>query len=853
MPHVINGIGTWYYGKRNIYQYQGMCRFCRKDATLISYDTTLYFVFFMVPIIPLGKRRILDQCSACRKHSFLTMKEWEEKKGKAYSEKIAQYHLNPRDVAAAQDALKTCASFQDKEEFLKLAQEVMQNLNDDAETMQLTGAIAGQFGCYKEAEDALRTALAVKDEPDTREALAVCLIRSMRPDEALPYLQHIIDEEIPDRVNHLTFLARGYQAVGEHRKALDLLNKITAIVPFITKDKQYIKIRKLSEKNLSSGKRLKVGELAAGAVKVAAGKGIGGILARLIAPAILLLLLGIYFFISFAQGRNREVYLINGLSKPYMVRVNGSLHDLPSMRPVLVKIPEGLIEITVDDTSLSIPPQKHIIKTSFLSRPFLRKTFLINPDTVAPIYWEQVFYAPEGKPAPEGRHILYVGEPLYIFDRINFVFVPFPEKITVSSKGVYSRTRISIPNVSDVFSIFSVLTALDERQPEKSIVIAKRHITYEPENIFYLDWLYKKIEPKAFIDAIHQGLTVRPVRITWHRFYQEAMEKADPNYDIEEEYRKLYEAESENPELQYLYGRAMKNTGEALQFFEKSIKGPKPCPYIYYSIAYIKLSTGKFDEALEMATKGKELLPGKEDISYLWRESLEAAGQYDRLIEDYDAELKKRPIDFYMLAEKIHFITIRDGAKKAEEALEQWLRSVRYYYGEKTVQSFRDYVSAEIAYCIGDLGKYESLKAKFTRPDILFRIALSTGKIEEAAGILQKTEDKNGYLSLLLYMAQANAGMIAEAGKTLARAVERISGQSWEERLIAECLAGKRTPDPDEICQLVFSSREKSILLAALCVRYPDQKVHYCDLAVRLNFSRRFPHHFLTSILKGKD
>ena len=59
MPQVVNGCGTWYYGKKNLQQYQGVCRACGALTTLSSYDTRLYAVVFFIPLIPLARKRII--------------------------------------------------------------------------------------------------------------------------------------------------------------------------------------------------------------------------------------------------------------------------------------------------------------------------------------------------------------------------------------------------------------------------------------------------------------------------------------------------------------------------------------------------------------------------------------------------------------------------------------------------------------------------------------------------------------------------------------------------------------------------------------------------------------------------
>src|SRR5262249_40086105 len=80
MPTVINGVGTWYYGKRRIHCAKGTCAFCQRLGELQSYDTTLYFVFVFVPLVPLANKRVLEACPSCSKHRAISLKQWEANK-----------------------------------------------------------------------------------------------------------------------------------------------------------------------------------------------------------------------------------------------------------------------------------------------------------------------------------------------------------------------------------------------------------------------------------------------------------------------------------------------------------------------------------------------------------------------------------------------------------------------------------------------------------------------------------------------------------------------------------------------------------------------------------------------------
>src|SRR6185295_12640362 len=100
MPSVVNGIGTWYYGKRNVQKYEGVCRACGQAGTLSTHDTILWFVFLMIPLIPLGRKRIIEQCKKCQRHGVMPMKRWNEAK-KRGDDAIAAWKAKPQDTDAA--------------------------------------------------------------------------------------------------------------------------------------------------------------------------------------------------------------------------------------------------------------------------------------------------------------------------------------------------------------------------------------------------------------------------------------------------------------------------------------------------------------------------------------------------------------------------------------------------------------------------------------------------------------------------------------------------------------------------------------------------------------------------------
>ena len=102
MPTTVNGVGTHYYGKSNRSVRTAACHSCHRVANLESYDTRLWFVVIFIPIIPLGRKRIIDQCPRCRRHFAADADTYEQSKQLQVSGSLDEY----RRSASPESALK---------------------------------------------------------------------------------------------------------------------------------------------------------------------------------------------------------------------------------------------------------------------------------------------------------------------------------------------------------------------------------------------------------------------------------------------------------------------------------------------------------------------------------------------------------------------------------------------------------------------------------------------------------------------------------------------------------------------------------------------------------------------------
>src|SRR4028119_1915496 len=100
MPTTYNGIGTHYYGKKNRSERTAACGFCHRVGNLQSYDTRLWFVIVFIPVIPLGRKRIIDLCPHCTRHMAADADSYEQARQLQTSGSLERFRREPSPEAA---------------------------------------------------------------------------------------------------------------------------------------------------------------------------------------------------------------------------------------------------------------------------------------------------------------------------------------------------------------------------------------------------------------------------------------------------------------------------------------------------------------------------------------------------------------------------------------------------------------------------------------------------------------------------------------------------------------------------------------------------------------------------------
>jgi tetratricopeptide (TPR) repeat protein len=844
MPSVVNGIGTWYYGKKNLQTYTGVCRNCGRATTLTSYDTGLYFVFFMIPLIPLGRRRIIEQCGLCRRHGVMPMSRWRLAQAHGQAA-IAEWRAAKDDPEKATEALGALAAFRDLPQFLQIAPEIESSFAGNAKMLCTLASIHLGFGRADDYERLLRAAHTVEDSEEVREAVGDSLVRRGKPEEAEPYFCHIVEKGIPDRVDQLYRLAQEYQAQGKHDKALEVFGQCEAVNPTVLNDSTFVRLRDASAQKRGTSKPVLPTEVVR---KAKASQSRRKFLKA--APVVIGLAVLGYAGVSLIEGLRAPVWLVNGLERMYVARVNGAMYEVPPHNAIKIRLAEGNVKVEITDPA-AVPAETVAIHSSFWMRPFTAPTFVLNPDHAAVIRDSKIFYAEGTPPAPQSSFA--GGKALLTFDDIDYPFSDPPRTISAeSSSSAIQKRTLAIVNKDERVPADVLLYGLAETLGKETVKhMAQRHLLLEPERQAYLNVLQRMAKPAEVAELLRPSLIIRPLRMSWHRAYQSAMQEAGQDQQAEQEYTQMLASEPKNTELIYLAGRASRDIDRCFSLYQQAASADPPCAYAFYSLCGYFMSNGQYHEAVTYATRAMELIKDDRDVHHYGIRALTADGQYDAALKLIKADEKGNPtIAINACLEELYVQRLRNDPVAAVDAIRQIRDICQKFmpdYTDETVAT----AEAIQAYVIGDTKTYIEKESQSKSDDGKFCALITDGKLHDAEELL-KTMDESAYGHGLIYLKALQQKNPEVAQRHLADMIRLLSKGDFDDRAFAAAIELKPTmPLKDLLRQHGFNQR-KAVYLTVLGTRDLANRQACFDLAKKLNYDKRFPYLLLKSALESQ-
>ncbi len=835
MPYTLNGIGTWYYGKRNLFTYYGTCSQCGHRGELRAYDTTLFFVVVFIPLIPLGAKRIIDECPHCQRHRAMALKDYERARRQDLAAAVQEWQNQPASAEAATKVVSLAVGYRDPENFRLVAGPVENRFPADAAVLGLLASAHEFFGGEVEGERCWRKALALGPSDDVREALAANLCRQKRPDEAAPLLAPIVTQRQVGRIGLLYLAVESFQAIGRHKEALAFLEQIVQLAPAQADDKAHRRYVKLSQKHQATGKALASPVLAPARTELRGGWRWRA--PRLIAAGLVLLVVSTVGIGFWKKNRSVEVWLVNGTSARQSILIDEHAYELSRYSHRPVRLAYGRHRVAARPQPPGQPPFDYELGGSWLERTFGSTTHILNPDRCGLLLRETVIYTNEKKPPAQPPEPvppqLWVGETSYRLQGVNDVFTRPPAKITMSEhrsvENRYVLDQWRPPGELDAYQAIA-----EDKGPAAALAFLRQQTAWDPGNENWPGLLATMGDVTQALAAVRGWLAVRPVVVGAHRVYQSLTERADPGHDLAAEYRVLSEAEPDNQALRYLWGRVIADPAESARLLAASEEGPKPLGWGHYALAFSSAAAGHFEEAMARLTNALRVLSDSRDLR---PQLLQATGRYGELLQQVQAA---RSADDPLRHVHTELLCLQrlGRSNDVQTRIRLALSSAEKMARADQLAPLRASLEATCAAAREDWTGFARHMAQ-TGPIGVYVAALVRGDLagaEKAWAALEKHVD-SWVSEATLALVAGQRGEAAAATRHAEQARAHLERGGEEERRVARWLAGQGpAPTPLELEQLAVWPDEKRLMLALLGQQRADLRVAAYALARRLNY-----------------
>ena len=845
MSYTINGIGTHIYGKENVLTRQDRCTQCGAFGPVSSYDATNYFVVLFIPLIPIGKLRVLDHCPACDRWRQMPRRKWEQAKEEALQAALDGMKADPGSPEAVTEALATATTFQDEGVLLQFGQ-VAKNFRDNFDVQSMHAATLSYFGRTDESIEAYENALAVKDEPELREQLAVEQMQAGRPDDAEPNLAHIWEGDA-SKASYAIVQAEAYQTLGDHESAMARIDRVEETWPEVAAAADFKKFRKEAEKLQKKGQPRKVASLQAASTKS------GSSVAKWIGPGIAAALFALYLFVAFKRGADREIVLVSGLGIPYSANVAGVDYELEPYGTERIHVSEGEIPVSMSVNGHSGETETISVKTSFFGRPFSSPLFVINPDRTALIEESEIIYSDRNDfgNEEEPNYALHFGDTFYHFSGIEYPFETPPGQIETKSKSAIHKDvvdNVSFQGMSDIDLYNAVYGRLDDEQQTDFL---KRRLGFGDVNDVLLGMLEEHIGSESMLPLLKPHLKKRPVDVAIHRVYQNATEEVEPDKPLTQEYEDLLNTDSTNPDLMYLAARAQVDNWQRREnLLKEAARGVSPSMFAISSLAFQHLSEGNFAKGLPLARRATETDPQSASFKVAYCETLQGLGRYDDALQNMVQGDNSSPLsNLQTLAVELPILAAAERRDRAEARLKSVINPLKRQYPGPMVDALAGSLYSTMQYAFGDVEAMRNSAAEST--DVPFYIHIELDQLDDASQIVLEMEEPNSESELSMYLAAQLAGNKSMAQSHLDRAISTLGHGTADARLIANALESG-DGDIELLVRVPEYPKSKRIMMAALAYRIPAERQRLLDLANRLNYNRSHPYRLLKRIAEKK-
>lgn len=574
---------------------------------------------------------------------------------------------------------------------------------------------------------------------------------------------------------------------------------------------------------------------------------------------LLLLVVGIALYSSFAPPRLR-VYMLNGLTQPYAVTVNGTEVTLPPGQFVPLENPRGTIAVTVNDAALDFTGLTYTPTRGMLSMFSPGKLVVLNPDRLGAI--------------TEQRQMT-LGDQTQDFDagsQLNKDVHEFDGSVGLNEYPKVSRPRgrrnsnpltTNVPRrivVDKAPYRFSPIHAIEAEQGKQAVrAYVERVLRHFPDETNTLGTLHRVLDVPDYLELIRPFLEARPVKLDVHLAYLDLMKEKQPQRDLAAEYQLLAEQEPQIGDLYYLAAMANDNVTLSNSLLVKATQATTPSHDAFAKISERLLSRAMFPQALDYARRAVALNAQSPKGRAALLEALRANREYDELLqllkappvaEDdstgaYGSALPPGAYSFDVIREMVGILATTKRRDEAEKLIDEQMALYAAKNPKAKLYNRDGYWDKSLRQHIlqveGRMQEYYAEMAKEEYSQYSFDLALFRGDFAKA---LENWDDSPEEL-LLVYVLASQANKQAEATDALKQAIDDMKHYDPYYKVVIAVLESNTVPDIKKLSELDLTPQDKAVALLAIGTYYPTIRKDALELAEKLNYTQEYPHQFV--------
>ena len=848
MPQTLNGIGTHYYGKKNVQSEYGICEACQHEGLLESYETGYYFVILFIPFIPLGRKQIIDHCPHCSQHRSLSVADWASAKQQALESSSAALSQQMDDPAAAIHHLHALSTFQQMDEARDLATAIESSHAQNIDVQLALGAWHEGRGQAHDSNRCFDNAYQIDPQHlGSARAKGIGLLEQGKSVEAKTVLQPFFPpgENYDPAVCHA--LALSFQSQGDSETAREIFNQMLEASPELAKDKSFRKTVRAAEKASS---------IASSTPSALPRQSIlrsplflWGLAAKVVICAVLGF--GLY------QANHRDLYIVNQSRFGIEIKIdNGERLAISANSRKTIDMAEGIHEIQVVSPT-TLDAESFTISGTWYTRFFGSPIHILDPSHTAIVAWEETEYTEFAKSARRDSFKLSFGKLYVQFPHIDYPFKEFPESLRLEENEDRIKTRVSAqPLAPEIF-----LMELDGRpSTEEMFEIVERMFEITP-NRFSLVSTYVVLgtqhnQEARCIEFLENRLLDRPIDIDVHRAYQSLAETAGnlTTRQLRSKYDTWLTQAPNNSALNYLRSRLETNLSDAVPQLEQVLEAEPEYFYARARLGSLYFSQGDFDRATQEFQQCGQRIRNDPILYDSYTNLLFATEKYRQLrIDLQQTTMRDDFISSNYLLQKIEILLCEGEDQKVDQLSDQ-ARSA--FAGDQNPSELARFnlglglLTNKFKFANRALKK---IKLAVERNFLEFQVALTRGNHEDAQNALQQF----GYASeenlALLAAAYQRAGQSDKASQLLDKVISQLKQQGETERKLAKMLRKAQSGNVQSADFLDLSisvDAKRKFLVAILCFsEIPSPKL--ISLSDRFNYRRQFPYHFVQRTVDG--